>query len=366
MSSKHLNVPEKRGKILIVGGYGQVGYMIAERLAPEFPGRIVLAGRNLDKAKIAAGTVGHNAEGRAVDIIAMDVGDVLDDIELVLVCLDQTKIGFVEQCLSRGIHYVDISAEHDFQSQVEALDDLAKRNDARALLSVGTAPGLTNLLSARARDQMVRLDRIDILLHFGLGDVHGQAAVEWMFNNIDTTYNVQDNGRARQVRSFGDSIALGLPDGKQERSAYRFNFSDQHVIGRTLDVPSVSTWVQFDDRLTTWLFAVSSRVGLGRLLLRPFWRKLAVWLFMNVHIGSDICGVAVRARGQAKEGAEEITLGVIGRNEAKMTAIIAAEMTRQILTMNHKAGVFHSEQIIEVDPVIAELNSEFADLIVSI
>ncbi|GHB45989.1 hypothetical protein GCM10007094_39120 [Pseudovibrio japonicus] len=340
--------------------------MIAERLAPELPGRIALAGRSLNKAKTAAAKVGYDTEGRAVDIFAMDVGDALNDIELVLVCLDQTSTGFVELCLSRGIHYVDISAEHDFHSQVEALDDLAKRNEATALLSVGTAPGLTNLLSARARDQMEQLDRIDILLQFGLGDHHGQAAVEWMFNNLDTTYSVMDNGNARQVRSFGESIALGLPNSREKRSAYRFNFSDQHVIGRTLEVPSVSTWVQFENRLTTWLFAVSSRAGLGRLLRRPFWRKIAVWLFMNVHIGSDVCGVAVRARGRAKNGAEEITVGVIGRNEAKMTAIIAAEMTRQVLTLNQEAGVSHSEQTIEIDPVIAALSREFNDMFVSI
>lgn len=87
---------------------------------------------------------------------------------------------------------------------------------------------------------------------------------------------------------------------------------------------------------------------------------------MNVHIGSDICGVAVRALGQTKDGAEESIFGVIGRNEAKMTATIAAEMTRQVLTSNRKAGVFHSEQIIQIDPVIAALKNEFPDLVVSI
>lgn len=366
MTSKHLNAPPESGQILIVGGYGQVGRSIAERLAPEFPGRVTIAGRNLEKAKAAATEVGHDAQGRVVDIFAADAGGALEDVALVLVCLDQTDTRFVEQCLSRGIHYVDISAEHAFLSQVETLDDLAKRNGATALLSVGTAPGLTNLLAARARDRMTRLDRIDILLEFGLGDHHGQAAVEWMFDNLDASYEVMENGRARQVRSFGDSIALGLPGRKHKRPAYRFNFSDQHVIGRTLDVPSVSTWVRFDDRLSTWLFAVSSRAGLGRLLRRPFWRKLAVWLFMNVHMGSDICGVAVQALGRTEDGLEEITIGVIGRKEALMTAIIAAETTRQVLTANPGPGVFHSEQAIAIDPVIAALKKEYTDLVVAI
>lgn len=38
MSSNLRNEQQETGKILIVGGYGEVGLSIAERLAPGFPG----------------------------------------------------------------------------------------------------------------------------------------------------------------------------------------------------------------------------------------------------------------------------------------------------------------------------------------
>lgn len=366
MSQKHLTEPPASGKILIVGGYGQVGRSIAERLAPLFPGRVTIAGRNQSKAKTAAAEIGHGAQGRAVDLFAADAGDALDDVALALVCLDQTGTHFVEQCLSCGIHYVDISADHAFLAQVEALDGFARTKGATAMLSVGTAPGLTNLLAARAKEKMEHPDRIDILLESGLGDRHGQAAVEWFFDNLDAAYDVTENGGSRQVRSFGESIALMLPGQSKKRAAYRFNFSDQHVIGRTLAIPSVSTWVRFEGRLATWLFALSSRAGLGRLLRRKFWRRLGVWLFMNVHMGSDICGVAVRARGRAGTGPDELTIGIVGRKEALMTAVIAAETTRQVLTAGPGPGVFHSEQAIALEPVITALRNEYPDLVVAI
>jgi len=365
-SQPRLSLPANDGKILIIGGYGQVGRAIAERLAPVFPGRVTIAGRNLSKAKMAAAEVGHGAQGCAVDAFAADAGDTLHDVALVLMCLDQTDTRFVAPCLSRGIHYVDISANHAFLSQIDALDGIAKASGVAAVLSVGTAPGLTNLLAARAKAMMERLDRIDILIEFGLGDRHGQAAVEWMFDNLDATYDVRENGTARRVQSFGDSFALLLPGQDGKRAAYRFNFSDQHVIGRTLAVPSVSTWVRFENRLSTWLFAVSIRAGLGRLMRRTFWRKVGVWLFMHVHIGSDICGVAVQARGLARDGSQEVTIGVVGRNEARMTAIVAAETTRQVLTASPGSGVFHSEEAIALAPVIAALRNEYPDLVVAL
>ena len=366
ISSETETVPPDSGRILIVGGYGQVGLSIAERLAPLFSGRITVAGRNFDKATAAAAGIGHGAEARAIDIFAADSTNALDDVALVVVCLDQTDTRFVEQCLSRGIHYVDISADYDFLSRVEKLDELAKQNGVTAMLSVGVAPGLTNMLAAHAREGMEQVDRIDILLEIGLGDHHGQAAVEWMFDNLDAEYEVKESGRPRSVRSFGESINIRLPGQHAERPAYRFNFSDQHVIGRTLDVPAVSTWFRFEDRVSTWLFAKSSQAGLGRLLRRHWWRKIAVWLFMKVHMGSDICGVAARATGRARDGAETLTLGLIGRKEALMTAIVAAETARQLLSGNPVAGVLHSEQAIALGPVVSALRRELPGLVVAL
>lgn len=70
------------------------------------------------------------------------------------------------------------------------------------------------------------------------------------------------------VRSVGASIAYVMPGQRRTRRAYRFNFFDQHVLGRMLQIPSVSTWKSFENRVTTWLFAFLSRAGLGRQLRR--------------------------------------------------------------------------------------------------
>ena len=260
----------------------------------------------------------------------------------------------------------DISADYGFLSGVEKLDGLAKQNGATAMLSVGVVPGLSNMLAARARERMERVDRIDILVELGLGDHHGQAAVEWLFDNLDVEYDVKEGGRPRSVRSFGESINLRLPGQHAERPAYRFNFSDQHVIGRTLDVPAVSSWVRFDNRILTWLFAKCSQVGLGRLLRRRWWRKIAVWIVLHMHLGSDTCGVAVRATGRTKDGAETLTLGLVGRKEALMTAIVAAETARQVLSGNPVPGVLHSEQAIALDPVVTALRKDLPDLVVAL
>ncbi len=354
------------GSILIIGGYGMVGRSIAERLAPSYPNRVIVAGRNQDKAKTCAASIGHGTAGLGIDIFSKTSAAAPEGTILVVVCLDQNDTGFVEHCLARGIHYVDISADYAFLSRVEALDGQARRSGATAMLSVGVAPGLTNLLAARACSTMTRVDGIDIFVKVGLGDRHGETALSWIFDNLDAVYEVRENGRSRSVRSFGECRRIRFPGERNMRSAYRFNFSDQHVLRRTLDVPATATWLCFDNSVATWMFAALSRAGLGNLLHRPRWRAAAIWLFMNIHIGSDICAVAVRVKGRTISGGRIVELGLVGRKEALMTAIIAAESVKQVLSGESGPGVFHSEQGIALTPIIAALAAEQPDIIVSL
>lgn len=69
-------------KILIIGGYGQVGQLIATRLAPHFPRQVIIAGRNLSKAHAMAAKLGHGIEARTVDLYAADAIDILDGVKL--------------------------------------------------------------------------------------------------------------------------------------------------------------------------------------------------------------------------------------------------------------------------------------------
>ena len=87
---------------------------------------------------------------------------------------------------------------------------------------------------------------------------------------------------------------------------------------------------------------------------------------MNIHMGSDVCGVAAQARGRSKDGADTLTLGVIGRREALMTAIVTAETARRILARPPAPGVHHSEQSIALDPVVSALRNELQDLVVAL
>ena len=69
-----------KGNILIVGGYGSVGRFISTALGDRFPGQVVVAGRNLQKAQDFASETNNKVIPAKLDISSMDeVGASLDD-----------------------------------------------------------------------------------------------------------------------------------------------------------------------------------------------------------------------------------------------------------------------------------------------
>ena len=194
----------------------------------------------------------------------------------------------------------------------------------------------------------------------------GQAAIEWMLDNLDADYQIKENGQQKHVRAFKESINVCLPGQYIKRPAYRFNFADQHVIEHEFNVPTVSTWIRFENHILTLLIAKLSQFGLVKILRHNYWRSIVLWLFMNIHWGSNVCGVAVEGKGQTKNGMDTLVLGLIGHKEALMTAVITVETVRQVLYKDLMPGVYHSEQVIIFDSVVHALKLELPDLIVAL
>jgi|GEM_PF-5782208 len=149
-------------------------------------------------------------------------------------CLDQTDTAFVERCFANDLHYIDISANDPFLKKVEALRNTMKGSRTTALLSVGLAPGLTNLLAAHSNTLLDQTALIHISIMLGLGDSHGRTAMEWTLDQLCADFEVVENGSSRRAFTFKEGIRTDFGGTLGRRKAYRFNFSDQHSLAMTL------------------------------------------------------------------------------------------------------------------------------------
>lgn len=326
-----------------------MGQEVVRILAPAFPGRVVVAGRSLDKAELHARRTGEGTRARALDVSAPDAVAHLEGVALVVMCLDQQSSSFVEHCLRSGIDYVDVTASEASLSAFERLAPVAAQARSTAVLSVGVAPGLTQVLAARATSPLDTVEQLDLFVLLGGGDTHGAAAIEWTLENLASPFDVYRKGQLHRVHGFHEATWVHFPGEARPRRAWRFNFPDQRTVARTLSVPTVSTWLCFDPPGMGTLAALAIRLGMGRLLRWPPLRRAVTWLALRAHTGSDVCSVLAQARGHSAGMPVTRVAALQGRREAMLTGRVAAEVARDLLTGQRPSsgGVLHLDQFVD-------------------
>jgi len=170
-----------------------------------------------------------------------------------------------------------------------------------------------------------------------------------MIENLNAEFPIMEGGIIRPVRSFGEGKQTLLPDGIGRRTAYRFNFSDQHVIPRTLSIDSASTWVCFDSALVTSLFALTKKVRLVSALRSKGVQDMLVQMLKRLNFGSDKFVIQVEATGVVDGQETSYKSSLSGHGEGRITGLVAAEVAERLYTSSCPAGVFHTEQLF--DPV---------------
>jgi hypothetical protein len=335
------------GRIVVVGGYGAVGQIVATLLGEWFPGQVVVAGRDLSRARELTGRVGHGLIPHRLDVDRPDdVDSTLRDARLVVMCVERANETLARECLRRGIGYVDICATAPVLAAIGRLHETAVSTAATAVLSVGLAPGLTNVLARRCVDRLPSARSVDITVLLGAGGDHGPDSVRWTVRQLGERAVRNGASSARRARTW-------LP-GFGRRRAYAFPFSDQHTLSTTLGVP-VTTRLCFDSALLTGLLFSVRATGFFSLVRRVGGDRLLSAALSGLRIGTD--RFLVHAVATGGDG-ERVWYAAGGHQESRATAIVTAHVARRLYHGGLPSGVHHLDQLVDAKAFLDELPRE--------
>ena len=334
--------------IMVIGGSGTVGKIIVSRLAQDFGSQLIIAGRSEERAIEVATQLQSDVRWRILDISKpLDYSNVLEDVGLVVMCLDVPEIEFVKQCFLRGIHYVDISAEFRILSAISDLEDIAKQGNATAILSVGLVPGLSNLMAQHSLKFINPVKQFDTAVLLGLGEKHGVAATTWVMSHLND---------AQGINNFD------FHEPFNKKPVYRFAISDQYTLTQTLPIAKAATWLGFDSALMTHILIGLPRLPLIRQIIRSqFMQNFLLTLSRMWQFGSKDFVLTALAEGQDAI----YQMWISGTKESEVTGLVAAEIVTQLIENNKsRPGIFHIEELFEFKdflPMLQRHNVTFSD-----
>jgi saccharopine dehydrogenase-like NADP-dependent oxidoreductase len=181
--------------ILIAGGYGVVGRRIAIQLAPDYPECVVIAGRNLARAREVAAAIGHGARGRQIDVTGRSsIAAALDGVGTVVSCIDQPGRLLLWAAVQHGLQYTDITphlTELGRGVEYEKIDAAARSSGARLVLGTGIVPGISNVVVGALADALGGAGVIETALLLSAGDAAGPASFDYFLQEMAMSFNVR-------------------------------------------------------------------------------------------------------------------------------------------------------------------------------
>lgn len=323
----------RNGRVVVLGGYGAVGRVTARALAGRFPGRVVVAGRDGDRAaRLAAGSGGTLLAAQADLADPASLERALDGAGLAVLAVEPRTVAQhpARLLFEHGVGLVDVAATHRMIRSVEQLGGLARSRGATAVLSVGVAPGLTNLLARRLHDELGGADRIDLSVLLGSGEAHGKDSVRWTVSQLA-------EGNQESARP----LRAGMGPSGRARMHHAFPFSDQYTLRRTLDVPEVTTRLSLDSGFLTGLLFGMRGAGVFRAARLARLEAPLTSAITRVHVGGEDFAVRADAHFQGRHAARALT----ARSQTRITGLVAAEVAARVLAGGLPEGVHHIEQL---------------------
>lgn len=256
--------------ILIVGGYGVVGRRIAVELAPDYAGRVVVAGRNPARADQAAKAIGYGVRGRSIDVAEpLAVAAALDGVAVVISCIDQPGRLLLSAAVARGLRYTDITphlTELGRGAAYDGIDNAARRSGARLVLGSGIVPGISNVMARALADRLGGADEIETALLLGAGDISGPASFDYFLQELAMDFDIHVDGKDRSVRAFSAPRPIAYPPPIGTRLSYLFPFSDQVLYPRTMGVRTAITRLAIEPAWLARVLSMAAQSGVSRLL----------------------------------------------------------------------------------------------------
>ncbi len=134
-------------RVLILGGYGNFGQIIAQHLHKIAGIQLIIAGRNLVKAQQFAGKI--NAEAIQLDANQSDLANVLKQQQISLLIstagpFQGQNYAVAEAAIEANTHYIDLADGREFVCGINTLHEQAQKQNVLVCAGASSVPGLSS------------------------------------------------------------------------------------------------------------------------------------------------------------------------------------------------------------------------------
>ena len=260
---------------IAVLGAGAMGSAAAVLLARHDDVDLLVLDVDEARARRVAGQAG--AEGRGFDATTDELAGILREVRAVAACIPyRVNLPTMEAALAAGCHYADLGGLfHTTKKQLELHDRFAAAG-LSAVLGIGSAPGLTNVLAKLGADRLDAVTSIDMV--DGAVDLSADGGAFGVPYSVDTVLDeftmaamVFEDGELREVPAASGVIDWDFPEPVGRQPAMYTLHSEPATLPSTIPGVRDVRWRLALPRAVHEGFALL--VGVGLASSEPVWTE---------------------------------------------------------------------------------------------
>jgi saccharopine dehydrogenase (NAD+, L-lysine-forming) len=211
-------------RVGVLGAAGTIAPAILADLAISQEVASVLA-LDLDGDRVAAAAAAHGGAkttARAADA-RNGLGDALEGLDVLINTASyRVNLDAMEACLAAGCDYIDLGGLYHVTLRQLELGQRFERAGRLALLGMGSSPGKTNVMAARAKAELGEVESIDVIAGGRDFDPPGAFsppyAVQTLLDEVTLAPVVLRAGQPVEIEplSAGGEVDFGDPIGRAE------------------------------------------------------------------------------------------------------------------------------------------------------
>jgi saccharopine dehydrogenase-like NADP-dependent oxidoreductase len=231
-------------KILVVGGYGDIGSCVVEKLIDYSSHQVTVAGRSLKRARSVCkgfkdyvGAIQVDVEEKAT------LTSAFGGFDLVINCAGPFyKYGAnaAIAAIETRTHYIDICDDPDPLSKLFALDAAAQRAGVTVLTGMGWNPGISNMTARLGANLLDEIAEIKIAWAVGSSDAGGLGALKHTLHGMTGKIPIYKNGKKVMVPAWSGAETVDFPPPLGEVPGLFFGHPETITLPRTINTKNVS------------------------------------------------------------------------------------------------------------------------------
>lgn len=237
-------------RLVIYGGYGVFGKLVAEDLLKFTDARLLLVGRDLGKATRCARELGERATAGVSDITDLvSIKTAIADAAGVICCagpFQTLPLNILRAAMELRVPYADLADSRTYVRHVYSLEQQIRQADVPVLTGLSTVPGTASILVKLASELIAQIDTVHIALFMGNKNQKGEGAIRSLLCNLGNSISLPRDGSHVSVRVWGGREEVDFPPPIGRRPMYFFDAPDYDLLPTYFHAKTVTFKCGFD------------------------------------------------------------------------------------------------------------------------